>query len=99
MQQKGDPNRLTMEETIAGKANEAQQQLENDMAEPNADEWVKTSYIVDITMPYGQVISETSGGNTTNYTYGMDRIDALNSQGGKTQYVYDGARVCGTGCH
>ena len=44
---------------------------------------------MDITLPYGQLLTETTGTNTTAYTYGLERISALNGSL-KTQYVYDG---------
>jgi len=81
MMQKGNPDRLTMEEMLQGRAIDA--------AEPSVDEWVKTSYIYDITLPYGQLLAETTEKGTTSYVYGLERICALNSTL-KTQYVYDG---------
>jgi len=83
MQQKGDTNRLTLEEKLQGK------KLEEDAAAPDADEWVKTSYIYDVTLPYGQLLTETSGANITAYTYGLERLSAHSSTL-KTQYTYDG---------
>jgi len=84
MEQKGDANRLTLEELLQGHALET-----TEAAEPSADEWVTTSYAYDVTMPYGQLLTETTGNVSTAYTYGLERISA---QSGtlKTQYVYDG---------
>ena len=79
--QKGNPDRLTMEEMLQGRA--------MDVAEPSVDEWVKTSYIYDITLPHGQMLTETVDNGTTAYTYGQERIAAHNGTL-KTQYVYDG---------
>jgi len=42
MLQKGNTNRLTLEE---------------DAAAPDVDEWVKMSYIYDIALPYGQMLT------------------------------------------
>jgi hypothetical protein len=53
---------------LEGMANETQQHLDNDMQEPTADEWVKTSYIYDVTMPYGQLLTESTGSETASYT-------------------------------
>ena len=83
MQQKGNPDRLTMEEMLQGK------KLKEEAAAPDVDEWVKTSYIYDVTMPYGQMLTETTNAATTAYTYGLERIAAHNGTL-KTQYVYDG---------
>jgi len=82
MAQKGDPHRLTLEEMLQGKRLE-----ERAAAVPDVDEWVKTSYIYDITLPYGQLLTETTHGVTTAYTYGLERIAALNGTL-KTQYRY-----------
>jgi len=44
-----------------------------------ADEWVKTSYIYDITMPYYEVLTEETDGVTKAYDYGIERISAITS--------------------
>jgi hypothetical protein len=71
------------------KIGEAATQAERAAAAPDVDEWVKTSYIYDVTMPYGQLLSETAGGVVAAYTCGLERIAAHNSSL-QTQYVYDG---------
>jgi RHS repeat-associated protein len=91
--QQGDANRLTLEEMLQGKKveeNPLTSEAEADAAAPDAGEWVKTSYIYDVTLPYGQLLTESTGGKTTSYTYGLERISALSSTGAQTQYVYDG---------
>jgi RHS repeat-associated protein len=50
---------------------------------------VKTSYIYDVTLPYGQLLTETTGSATTSYVYGLERIGAQRGTL-KTQYVIDG---------
>jgi hypothetical protein len=59
-------------------------------------DWVKTSYIQDITLGYGEVIQEiresASGTVRTAYTYGLERISALETAAGgslKTEYLYN----------
>lgn len=86
---KGNANRLTMEEIIGGKEEPS---VEDDDPDP-ADEWVKTSYIYDITMTYYEVLTEETNGVTKAYDYGIERISAITSDfwyNIKTAYVYDG---------
>ena len=79
---KGNPDRLTPEEILSGK------ETKNADIDPSA-EWVKTSYICDITASYYEVLTETTNGQTTAYTYGAERL-AAHTGNTKTQYVYDG---------
>ena len=85
----GDSHRYTFEEILSGKAVFAEDEDETDPA----DEWVKTSYIYDVTAPYYEVISEKTKDAVTSYDYGIERISA-NFKNGlydyKTAYVYDG---------
>ena len=86
---KGNANRLTLEEIVEGKEESSS---DDDDPDP-ADEWVKTSYIYDITMPYYEVLAEETNGMTTAYDYGIERISAVTSDfwyNIKTAYVYDG---------
>ena len=71
---KGDSNRATLEEIVSGKEEPSS---EDDDPGP-ADEWVKTSYIYDITMPYYEVLTEETNGVTTAYDYGIERVSAIN---------------------
>ena len=48
-----------------------------------------TSFAWDILTGDGVVISAESGGDTTDYLYGLERIAALNGKN-KTEYAYDG---------
>ena len=86
---KGNAKRLTLEEIVEGKEKPSG---DDDDPDP-ADEWVKTSYIYDITMPYYEVLTEETDGVTTAYDYGIERISAITSDfwyNAKTAYVYDG---------
>jgi len=86
---KGNSSRYTLEEIVSGKAMPSD---EDDDPDP-ADEWVKTSYIYDITMPYYEVLTEETDGVTKAYDYGIERISAITSDfwyNVKTAYVYDG---------
>ena len=86
---KGNANRLALEEIVEGKEESSS---DDDDPDP-ADEWVKTSYIYDITMPYYEVLTEEMDGVTTAYDYGIERISAIKSDfwyNIKTAYVYDG---------
>ena len=69
-----------------------QNEAEADALLPDVDEWVKTGYIYDVTMPYGQLLAETTESATTSYVYGLERVSALSGTL-KTQYVYDGRGV------
>ncbi len=103
--QQGNPNRLTLEEMLQGKTlldgeNNIGVEKGTDSTENNGDKKesslkVTTDFLYDYTLPYGQLIQEkTTQGNTTSitqYTYGLERISAINSSNQtKTQYVYDG---------
>ncbi|GHU83103.1 hypothetical protein FACS1894196_2460 [Clostridia bacterium] len=100
--EKGNANRLTLEEVLAGKRLVGGEGVgtESDNAE-----WVKTVYIQDITLGYGEVLEEVhNDGSRTAYTYGLERISAVTTGIGtlpnaanntanrtlKTAYVYDG---------
>ena len=86
---KGNSSRYTLEEIVEGKAMPSD---EDDDPDP-ANEWVKTSYIYDITMPYYEVLTEETNGVTKAYDYGIERIAAITSDfwyNIKTAYVYDG---------
>jgi len=43
-----------------------------------------------MTLPHGQILTETTGASTTAYTYGLDRLSAATSEGVTTRYVHDG---------
>ena len=67
---KGSSTRTTLEERIAGKE-------ESD--DPDGDESHTTRYTYDLTQPYYEVLTETTDGATTSYTYGLERLAAYTS--------------------
>ena len=77
----GNHSRTTLEELIAGKE-------EGD--DPDGDDGSHiTTYTYDLTQPYYQVLTETTDGATTAYTYGLERLAAY-TENTRTAYLYDG---------
>ena len=77
----GAHSRTTLEELIAGKE-------EGD--DPDGDDGSHiTTYTYDLTQPYYQVLTETTDGATTAYTYGLERLAAY-TENTRTAYLYDG---------
>ncbi len=77
---KGSSTRTTLEERIAGKE-------ESD--DPDGDESHTTRYTYDLTQPYYEVLTESTDGKVTSYTYGLERLAAY-TESTKTAYLYDG---------
>ena len=102
-QEKGNPNRLTLEEMLAGKTLAGIEKTGEESIHGVDTGWVKTRYIQDMTLGYGEVIEEirqsASGTARTAYTYGLERISEIEQSTGrrssddasslKTAYVYD----------
>jgi len=59
------------------------------LSEIRTSEGLTTALTWDILYGDGVVIAENQNGQTTNYTYGLERISAL-SGSTRTEYVYDG---------
>ncbi len=77
----GSHSRTTLEELIAGK---------EDADDPDGDgEAHFTTYIYDLTQPYYEVLTESTNGKVTSYTYGLERLAAY-TESTKTAYLYDG---------
>jgi len=80
-QERGDRERQTLEallhETVAPSA------------KTTGEVWRTTEYLQDITLPYGQVLAETTGDAHTCYTYGLERLSAVSGDS-YTHYQYDG---------
>ena len=77
----GNHSRTTLEELIAGK---------EDSDDPDGDDGSHiTTYTYDLTQPYYQVLTETTDGATTAYTYGLERLAAY-TENTRTAYLYDG---------
>ena len=77
----GNHSMTTLEELIAGKE-------EGD--DPDGDDGSHiTTYTYDLTQPYYQVLTETTDGATTAYTYGLERLAAY-TENTRTAYLYDG---------
>ena len=77
----GNRSRTTLEELIAGK---------EDSDDPDGDDGSHiTTYTYDLTQPYYEVLTETTDGEVTSYTYGLERLAAYTEQT-QTRYIYDG---------
>ena len=77
----GNNTRTTLEELIAGK--EAAD-------DPDGDGQAHlTTYTYDLTRPYYEVLTESTDGKVTSYTYGIERLAAYTEQV-QTKYLYDG---------
>ena len=77
----GNHSRTTLEELIAGK---------EDSDDPDGNDGSHiTTYTYDLTQPYYQVLTETTDGATTAYTYGLERLAAY-TENTRTAYLYDG---------
>ena len=82
-QERGDRERQTLEMLLEGGKKQAGQKN-------TAESWHATSFLQDVTLPYGQVLAQCDGEQTTFYVYGLERIGAQNALGEKTLYQYDG---------
>ena len=77
----GNHSRTTLEELIAGK---------EDSDDPDGDGAAHlTTFIYDLTQPYYEVLTETTDGEVTSYTYGLERLAAYTDDT-RTAYLYDG---------
>ena len=78
----GNSSRTTLEELIAGK--EASDDPDGDGDKPRT-----TTYVYDLTQPYYEVLTESTDGKVTSYTYGLERLAAY-TESARTAYLYDG---------
>ncbi|MBR4428407.1 MAG: RHS repeat protein, partial [Clostridia bacterium] len=78
----GNHSRTTLEELIAGKE-------DSDDPDGDGDGPRTTTYVYDLTQPYYEVLTETTDGVTTAYTYGLERLAAY-TESTRTAYLYDG---------
>ena len=77
----GSNSCTTLEELIAGK--EAAD-------DPDGDGQAHlTTYTYDLTQPYYEVLTESTDGKVTSYTYGLERLAAYTDKA-QTKYLYDG---------
>ena len=78
----GSNTRTTLEELIAGKE-------DSDDPDGDGDKPRTTTYVYDLTRPYYEVLTESTDGKVTSYTYGLERLAAYTEQV-QTKYLYDG---------
>lgn len=93
--EKGNTNRLTLEELLRGNIPGLPKVVEP--AEETIEEgyeWATTEYLYDIVQEHYQVIQETTTNRTehsaVSYSYGLERIAAYSGDD-KTTYIYDGS--------
>ena len=93
MTRRGSAERQTLEQLLRT-GNESSAELQGSIfpqaPKTQSQQSVVTQYLYDYTLPYGQLLTETTDSVTTAYTYGLDRLSAITGESAKQAYAYDG---------